>query len=298
MTLWTDLRGVAFEQRWIDAAGVKTRALVSGPPDAPALILLHGQTGHAEAYARNLGPHGQHFRTYALDMIGHGYTDKPQRSYLIEDYVEHLRAVLDAEGLASAAISGESLGGWVAVRFATQYPDRVDRLVLNTCGGYNWDENVFRRLRDTTLPAVLTANRETVRRRLEFLMADPARVTDELVEVRLAIYDQPEFKAIIERILDVTVPEIRRPIRITDDELRAIQPPTLVLWTEHDPTAPPAVGKQMADALPNATFVVMADCGHWPQWENPAEFNRIHIAFLHGQEVPATDIAGGVLARG
>jgi 2-hydroxy-6-oxonona-2,4-dienedioate hydrolase len=56
--------------------------------------------------------------------------------------------------------------------------------------------------------------------------------------------------------------------------------PTLVLWTTHDPTAPPEAGKQVAGWIPNSRFVLMQNCGHWPQFENPDTFNRIHLDFL------------------
>src|SRR5580692_6878533 len=115
-SIWTDLRDVSFSQGWVDANGVRTRYLVSGDPSSPALLLLHGTGGHAEAYVRNLNAHRAFFRTYAIDLLGHGWTDKPDIPMEIPAYVEHLIAVLGALGLKRAHISGESLGGWVAAR--------------------------------------------------------------------------------------------------------------------------------------------------------------------------------------
>lgn len=282
-TIWQDLYDVTFTQRWVDAGGVRTRTLETGHRDAPVLVLLPGQTGHAEAYARNIGPLGEHFHVHAIDPIGCGFTDKPSSPYLIQDYVEHLKDFLDAEGIDKAHISGESIGGWVALRFATTYPDRADKLVLNTCGGYNWDENVFKRIRDLTLPAVMNNQRDEVRARLEFLMDDKSKVTEELVDVRQHIYAMPPFRANVERMLDVQVPEIRKDIRITDDELRDTQHEALVLWTVHDPTAPTSVADTMAELLPNSKKVILEGAGHWPQWEIPEAFNQVHIDFLLGK---------------
>ena len=63
-SVWSDLQGMSFSQGYVEAAGINTRYLHSGSPDKPGLIFLHGTGGHAEAYTRNLGPHGEHFNTY------------------------------------------------------------------------------------------------------------------------------------------------------------------------------------------------------------------------------------------
>ena len=249
-TIWQDLFDVPFAQRFIDAKGVRTRVLETGERGAPVLFLLPGQTGHLEAYVRNVGPLGKSFHTYAIDPVGCGLSDKPSCPYLIQDYVEHLINVMDAEGIEKAHLSGESIGGWVALRLATTHPERADKLVLNTCGGYNWDENVFRRIRELTIPAVMNGDRDEVRARLAWLMEDKSKVTEELVDVRMHIYAMPEFRANVERMLDVQVPEIRKRIRITDEELQNTRHETLVLWTVHDPTAPTTVADKMAELLP------------------------------------------------
>ena len=70
---------------------------------------------------------------------------------------------------------------------------------------------------------------------------------------------------------------------LTDLARREFAAPTLVLWTTHDPTASVAVGEELAAAIPGSQFVVMEDCGHWPQFEDPETFNRIHIDFLLGR---------------
>ncbi len=113
-SVWSDLQGVAFSQGYLDAAGVRTRYLHAGDQDKPVLVLLHGSGGHAEAYVRNLEAHAEHFSTWSIDMVGHGYTDKPGHPLEIRHYVDHLAAVLDAIGAHRAHLSGESLGGWVA----------------------------------------------------------------------------------------------------------------------------------------------------------------------------------------
>src|SRR5882757_1833136 len=89
-SMWADLRSVSFEQGWLDAKGVRTRYLMAGNRSKPLLLLLHGVGGHAEAYSRTLGPHSEHFWTVAVDMIGHGWSDKPPIHYQIADYANHV----------------------------------------------------------------------------------------------------------------------------------------------------------------------------------------------------------------
>lgn len=281
-SVWSDLTGVAFSQGFLDAGGIRTRYLSSGSPDKPLLILLHGTGGHAEAYVRNLASHGEHFWTVAIDLVGHGWSGKPPIAYEVADYGRHLLAVIEALGRERAHVSGESLGGWVAAWLAIHHPERIDRLVLNTSGGWTAHPEVMERIKRLSMEAVTDPSPERIRARLEFLMADTSKVNDDLVETRRAIYAQPDFAAAMPRILCLQEMDIRRRNMITDEQSHAIAAPTLVLWTSHDPTATPEEGRQIAGRIPGARFVVMNGCGHWPQFEDPGTFNRIHLDFLRG----------------
>ena len=281
-SMWADLRGVSFSQGYVSAGGVDTRYLHSGSPDKPGLIFLHGTGGHAEAYVRNLGPHGEHFNTYAIDMLGHGFTGKPDYDYEIPRYIDHLEGFLDALDIERVSLSGESLGGWVAGAFAIAHPDRVDKLVLNTAAADRVNPDALASLRASTKQAVEDPSWERVRARLEWLMFDNSDVHDDLVACRQAIYSAPEMAAGIDRILCLHTIEARKKFAVTPEQWGSVTAPTLVLWTSHDPTAKIDVGEDLAALIPGAKFVVMRDCGHWPQFEDPETFNRIHIEFLLG----------------
>jgi 2-hydroxy-6-oxonona-2,4-dienedioate hydrolase len=283
-SFWTDLRAGSFGQGYLTAGGIRTRYLHAGERGKPPLILIHGTGGHAEAYTRNLIAHGEHFDTYAIDLVGHGWSDKPLAPYEIGVYVQHLRAVLDTLGFARAHLSGESLGGWVAARFALEYPDRVNRLVLNTTGGATLDLAVMERIKTLSTAAVENPTWDTIKARLEWLMADPAVVTDDLIACRQAIYAQPAMRAAMPHILCLQEPDIRRRNNLTDADWAAIRAPTLVLWTDKDPTAAVSVGQRIANLIPNSRFEVMQRCGHWPQFEDAPRFNDLHIGFLNGQD--------------
>lgn len=282
-SVWSDLQGVEFSQGYVTAAGIRTRYLHSGSPDKPGLLFLHGTGGHAEAYVRNLGPHGAHFNSWAIDLLGHGYTDKPDYDYEIARYIEHILGFMDAVGMKTASLSGESLGGWIAGAFAVAHPDRVDRLVLNTAGAEKVSPRALEALRQTTLDAVLDPNWERVRSRLEWLMYDKSDVHDDLVASRQRIYRRPDMQAGIHHLLCLHTIEARMKHAVKREGWASIEAPTLVLWTDHDPTSTVEVGEELAAAIPGARFAVMTDCGHWPQFEDADTFNRLHIDFLLGR---------------
>ncbi|WP_168787351.1 alpha/beta fold hydrolase [Paraburkholderia aromaticivorans] len=279
-SVWADLRGVTFSQGYLDADGIKTRYISSGTPDKPLLLCLHGVGGHAEAYSRNFGPHGEHFWVVAIDMLGHGWTDKPEINYQVKDYADHVLVVLKALGRERAHITGESLGGWVATYLAVHRPEVVDHLVLNTAGGWTAHPEVMTRLKNLSNQAAEDPSWERIKTRLEFLMCDKSTVSDDLIETRRTIYSQPGFADTMKRIMCLQEMEIRRPNMITEEQYRSIKAPSLVVWTSHDPTATPAEGKEISEMIPNCKYVVMNECGHWPQFEDAELFNRLHIDFL------------------
>lgn len=284
MSLWPEMANRAFAIKFVDAGGVNTRYLEAGNPDAPAIIFIHGTGGHLETFNRNVFEHAKHFRVLALDMVGHGYSSKPDHPYEIKHYVKHLVDFMAALGIEKAHMHGESMGGWIAAQFAIDHPEAVERLVLNTAGGLNTDEKVMARVYSVTMNAVKEGTFEAVRKRLEWLVHEPSQIPDDLVELRQNIYRQPGFAKSMENILCLQFMETRMRNVLTDESLGRIKAKTLVIWTDHDPTAPVATGERFARAIPDARLVVMSDCAHWPQWEKTDEFNTLHTEFLLGKQ--------------
>jgi 2-hydroxy-6-oxonona-2,4-dienedioate hydrolase len=278
--IWPQLMTAGFSQSWVDAGGIRTRVLEAG--DGPALVLLHGTGGHAEAYLRNLGRLARSFRTIVYDLVGHGFSDAPDRPYTLDLYSEHLRCLLDALSLERAHLSGESLGGWVAAWFSERHPERVDRLVLTTPGNVTSKPETMERIRESTMRAVREASPESVRARLEWLFAPENRglVTDELVAVRLAIYSRPGYEQAMRNILVLQDPEVRARYAWGPDWTSRIGAPTLIIWTSDDPTGSYEEGELLQSWVSGSRLVNIEGAGHWPQWERPAEFERLHEEFL------------------
>jgi 2-hydroxy-6-oxonona-2,4-dienedioate hydrolase len=278
VSIWSELVGLDLRQRVVDAAGVRTRVLEAG--EGPALVLIHGTGGHLEAYARNVRALSRRFRVVLYDMVGHGYSDKPDHDYTIDVLSDHLLATMDALGIEQAHLSGESLGGWVAAWTAAHHPTRIARMILNTPGNITNKPQVMANVRDSSLKAVREASPETVRARVEWLFYDTTMVTDELVAARLAIYTQPGFERAMEHIVSLQDPVIREPFKWSPQWCARIEAPTLLLWTDHDPTGGLDEAELLRDWIPGAQLHVIEGAGHWPQWERPEQFNESHEQFL------------------
>ena len=139
------------------------------------------------------------------------------------------------------------------------------------------------RLKQLSLQAATDPSWDFIKARLEWLMHDKARVTDDLIATRQAIYAQPGFAETMRGIMCLQDMEIRRRNMFTEAQYNSIEAPTLVVWTSHDPTATPEEGKQIASMIPDGRYVVMNECGHWPQFEDAPTFNRLHLDFLLGR---------------
>jgi pimeloyl-ACP methyl ester carboxylesterase len=280
------LRLLGAQAHYYQGKRFRTRVLEAG--NGEPLILLHGIGGHAETYVRNVVPLGQSFRTLAMDFLWHGFSEKPAYDgESIPAFVDQIIDLMDAAGIESAHIEGESMGGWVAVWLALKHPQRVRKLVLNTIAGLNNRKpgeapEQAPGLAERSMAAIRNPTRETIRSRMEWLVAEPSRMPAEMVEIRYRIYNDPETNRGLEQVFRTHLVDtaIHEKYDFTPADLGRISVPTLVIWTEHNPGAGPDVGRFIADAIPAAQFTVMGDCGHWPQFENQAEHDRLVGDFL------------------
>jgi 2-hydroxy-6-oxonona-2,4-dienedioate hydrolase len=288
-SIWTELMGSGVQERYYDVGGIRTRVLEAG--SGHPLILLHGTGGHAETYVRNIGPLSRHFRVIAMDMVGHGYSGRHDGEYTMDTFADHVHGLIDTIGAEQAFLSGESLGGGVACWTALKYPDRVRALSLNSGILARPDEKGLKDLADieartNKLGEDLSA--DAIRRRLEWLVHDPASMTDEMVQVRLKVYSQPGMTDTMIKVMR-TVLQMNRAafgdVDYYDHTLAKLQCPALVIWTDHNPGKSYAAVKPAIDAIPVKEVHVLPDAGHWPQWEKPDEVNSRMIAFL-SKELP------------
>lgn len=286
-TIWNDLLG---SQVRIRGTKFRTRVIEAGKGEA--LILLHGVGGHAEAYSRNIVRLGKHYRVMAIDLVWHGYSSKPEyNQQSIPTYAAQLIDLMDSLGIEKTHVEGESLGGWVGLWFALHHPERVSKLILNTNTGIRFEPgNVQERpaegrelLRQRSLEAINNPTQETIRKRLEWLMATPQSVTDELTELRYRMYSHPEIRKSLTDVFNNSFGSgDHRTFQIPAQKLKDVKAPTLVLWTDKNPGAGPDVGRHISTLIPGSRFVCIKDAAHWPQWEQPEAHDEAVLSFLRG----------------
>jgi 2-hydroxy-6-oxonona-2,4-dienedioate hydrolase len=281
MSIWTELVGLDYRHGYVDAGGIRTRAVQAGPADGEHVVFLHGTSGHLEAFVRNLPAHAQRYRCHAIDMLGHGYTDKPDYPYDIPRYVEHLLAYLDAVGARRAHLVGESLGGWVASWAASEHPDRVASLQLLCMGGTVINPAVMARLKTSTTAAALESNRDLTRDRLRLLWADwDEELGDELTDVRYGIYHTSEFQRNLVNLLTLQEPDNRARNLLTPERMGRLTAPTLIVWGNKNPFGDVPEATAINAAIPGSHLEVFTECGHWPQHEQAARYNELSLKFL------------------
>jgi len=283
-TAWLDLLGLPFSVSWVDAAGVPTRSLQAGPEQGPVVVFLHGTSGHLEAFTRNVRPHVEAgYRVHAIDMLGHGYTAKPDHDMEIPRYVEHLTNYLDACGIERANLAGESLGGWVAAWLASETPDRVISLQLIAAGGTKANPEIMERIKTSTRKAVREDDVQLTRERLNLLMHDPAKdVSEELVQVRHRIYHQPDFVENIDHLLCLQEMDTRQRNLLREERLaRLATIPTLIIWGRENPFGDVPEANKMHEDIPGSRLELYESCGHWPQHERHEIYNPMAIEFLN-----------------
>lgn len=284
-SFWLELVGTGLKENFHLVSGVRTRVLEAG--SGPALLILHGTGGHAETYQRNIGPLSKYFRVIVPDMIGHGFTDRPDLDYTLDDFADHLFGLLDVLGIDKAHVSGESLGGCIAAWMTIRNPERVDRLVLNTGILDRPDAKGLVQLADLeqrTKTLAEDCSLDTVRRRLQWLVLDKDTMTEEMVHIRHRIYNQPGMIDSVIRVMGAVLSMNRGLYKGGDylarERMAQISRPTLVLWSDHNPGKPYDVIKPAIDLIPDAEVHIIKDAAHWPQFEQPDAVNGLMIDFL------------------
>ena len=152
--------------------------------------------------------------------------------------------------------------------------------VTETPGGLSADPAVMERLKTMTLDAVTEPTREKVQKRVEWLFKDKGSIPPDLVETRFRIYSQPGYREVTERILCLQEMDVRKRNMVTEDDLRAIKTPTLLVWTVDDPLAGIGAGEWCRDNIAGCRWLLLDQSGHWPQFEEADAFNRAHLEFL------------------
>jgi 2-hydroxy-6-oxo-octa-2,4-dienoate hydrolase len=261
---------------FVDAGGIKTNYLEVG--DGPPVVLVHGSGPGVTAYANwrltmpGLAPA---FRVLAPDMAGFGFSDKPGGVADLAAWVGQIIGFLDALGIERASVVGNSFGGSIGIRLATDHPDRVDRLVLMGATGISFPIT-------EGLDQVwgYQPSFENMRRILDYFAYSRELVNDELAEVRyraaLAPGVQEAFSALFPAPRQHWVEAITTP----EEKIKAIPHETLIIHGREDKVIPLDNAYRLLGLIERSELHVFGRCGHWSQIEWADDFNALLVRFL------------------
>ncbi|MEV6164328.1 alpha/beta fold hydrolase [Streptomyces sp. NPDC052052] len=269
------------------------KIFVAETGEGPPVLLLHGGGPGASGvsnYTRNIAALANEYRVIVPDLPGYGRSTKGiDGSDPFGDLAHGIRGLLDELGLTKAHLVGNSYGGACALRIALDTPDRVDHMVLLGPGGIG----TTRTLPTQGLNNLLNyyTGEGPSRLKLEkfirhYLVFNAADVPDSTIDERYRASIDPEV---------IASPPLQRPsgpnaLRTVwkmdftrDPRLSRLPVPTLVLWGAADKVNRPSGGSMLADRMPNCDLYLVANTGHWVQFERAELFNRLCADFLAGR---------------
>ena len=264
----------------IDVNGVATNYHDVGSGDP--VLLIHGSGPGVSAWANwrlTIPELAKQHRVIAPDILGFGYTERPEGvHYDAEVWRAHLVGLLDALELDRVSVVGNSFGGALALRLATRYPDRVDRLVLMGSVGVLFPIT-------PGLDAVwgYEPSVPNMRHLLDVFAYDPRYATDELAELRYRASVRPGVQEAYSAMFPVPRQAKVVEMAVPEEQIATLPHETLIVHGRDDQVIPLTTSRRLLDLIPNSQLHVFSRCGHWVQIEHTDRFNTLIDLFLAGR---------------
>jgi len=273
--------------------------------DGPPVVLVHGFGTSMAIYARQIRALSGRFRVFALDLLGHGFSEKPDIDYTPEVYLDLLSGFLDAQGIDAAHFVGHSMGGLLSICLATVAPGRVRRLVLlNSSSPLFRPERQMRLYEKSlrrpwlwkriweTFEVVIPLLPASFERKTQDRMAcDTEAIPPAWIRHQVAVRRSKGFA----RMVASTMAGWAR-IAEYEDAVRKIPHPALLVSGDGDRIVPLEHGRLLARTLPDATLEVLPGCGHMSTLERPEQTAGMILDFLTG-DTPCGDGSVGPKAQ-
>jgi pimeloyl-ACP methyl ester carboxylesterase len=274
------------EDQYIKVGDINTRFWTSGN-EGTTVILVHGIGDAVETWESNISVLGEHHRVYALDLVGFGRSDKPLIKPSLPFGAQFVSDFMETQQIERASLVGNSMGGAISLQFALQFPDKLEKLVVED--GAALGKGVATFFRVFSIPVIGELMSRPSRWGTAWLLKqiayDPALITDDMVELYYQLATLPGAQRSFLSTLRVGVNFFgQRPefVHSIADNLDKITCPTLIIWGQQDRIIPVAHAQTAKNGIPNAELYILDSCGHGPHFEHPEEYNRLLLEFLGG----------------
>ncbi len=291
-SIWTALLGA--EVKFIQGEKYRSRIVEAGSENSETLVMIHGGGGHLETFAYNVMPLAKHFHVIGVEMLCHGLSSVPD---LIDDFnsqvSDQLLDLINAMNLNQIWIHGEAGGGSGITPLVMNHPERLKGVIFESGIAVNLKEGTFAppappvggiTMRERTLQLLDSPDWEAIHARLLMVMHrdHPERVTDELVDIRLAHYSRESTNNGQRKYY---TRQNSNSYNYTEEDISKIKLPVLVLWCDGNSGLGPDAGERIASIIPGAQFKLMPETGWWAHWEKPELFNTAVTQFIKGEKV-------------
>ena len=252
------------------STGVRLRYLAQGDPAGRTVILIHGITDSWFSFSRVLPGISRAHRVYALDLRGHGDSDRPATGYAPSDMAADVIAFMDAMGIRRATLVGHSMGSFVAQQAALAAPERIAGLLL--IGSAITVRNAV----TLELQQAMASLPDTVP--ADFATAFQASTVHRRVPEAFMTRVVAESRKVPARVWRAALAGLLQTERFTG--LRGSRSPVLLIWGDRDGMFSRSEQEALVAALPIASLKVYRETGHAPHWERPQEVVRDLERFL------------------
>ncbi|MGH3561142.1 MAG: alpha/beta fold hydrolase [Mycobacterium sp.] len=261
----------------------------------PVILLIHGIGDNSITWATVQARLAERFTVIAPDLLGHGQSEKPHGAdYSVAAYANRIRDLLQVLDVDKVTVVGHSLGGGVAMQFAYQFPQLVERLVLVGTGGVTKDVNFLLRwaslpvggeaLALLRVPMVLPALR--LAGRTAGLVLGSTRLGHDLPDVLRVLSALPEPSALLAftRTLRAVVDWHGQMITMLNRCYLTESVPVQIIWGEHDTVVPVGHARMAHEAMPGSWLEIFDDSGHFPFHDDPDRFIDVVENFIDSTE--------------
>ncbi len=263
----------------------------------PALLLIHGVGDNSKSWEPVHAKLAQRFTVIAPDLLGHGESDKPHADYSLPAFANGMRDLLAVLGIDKVTVAGHSFGGGVAMQFAYQYPQLVERIVLVSAGGVAKDVSLALRLAAMPMgaealgvlraPGVMPAIRR-VGRAVQTTLGSTkfGRDAADVVDLLEGFLD-PAGLAAFARTLRSVVDARGQYVTMLDRSYLVKSVPVQIIWGEDDLIIPVDHAHTAHAAMPGSRMEIFEDSGHMPFHDHPDRFVEVVERFIDSTR-PAT----------